>query len=207
VKLISFVDFLNTGRLGPLHPGMTLNEVAGALGPPAGWIVNPAEGIAPHYWVYGRHLEVSLRFEEAAYCDWFQIEHAGDLSGDAVSLNDDMAIALDGLSGTSPMSDFIRSIADIDRVSIQLISPSHRPDPIIRVGDVQIICCTDEDALDPGYSLSDKILFYEKNAEVDSIYSYFRDEERRRNNAAYLKQFERVTISGRAYLDTLREHA
>lgn len=163
--------------------------------------------MAPYYWAYGHHLEVSFRFEEAAYCDWFQIEHAVDLSGDAVPLNDDMAIALDGLSATSPMSDFIRSIADIDRVSVQLTSFSHYPAPIIRVGDVEIICWTGEDALDPGYSLRDKILFYEKNAGVDSIYSHFRDEERRRNITAYLKQFELVTISGRAYLDALREHA
>ena len=49
--LVSFRQFLATGTLGPLTPGLGLLEVADLLGPPQDWVTEHAERY-PLYWMY-----------------------------------------------------------------------------------------------------------------------------------------------------------
>ena len=84
-------DFLATGRLGPVHCGLSRNQVAVMLGPPDGWIEFPA------YWCYGK-LELSFDPERPHAMHFFQIEFADRLSGDCeVIAGGKIVLELEGL--------------------------------------------------------------------------------------------------------------
>ena len=120
-RLVSLRDFLATGSIGDLRPGLTMNEVARLLGPPATWMVEE-EGI-PLYWTYSSdapRLEISFERKASLKCEWFQIEFAGYLEGDVARLTRDVFMTLDGLSGRSTISDFIAAIPDRTRVKVQM---------------------------------------------------------------------------------------
>ncbi|CAN7532962.1 hypothetical protein [Mesorhizobium caraganae] len=73
-QLASFRDFLVTGNLGPVTPGMTLIEVAETLGSPDGWNIDEGD-LVPAYWFFGP-LEISFDSIAPYQMNWFQIEGA-----------------------------------------------------------------------------------------------------------------------------------
>ncbi|MBZ9707852.1 hypothetical protein LB543_14080 [Mesorhizobium sp. ESP7-2] len=97
-QLLSFRDFLKTGKLGPVSPGMTMAEIAAVLGAP--------EHADPNYWTFGK-LEISFDGEAPYQMNWFQIEEAGYLKGDVEVLADGLALSLDGFSGKTKPSKFL----------------------------------------------------------------------------------------------------
>jgi hypothetical protein len=104
-QLVSFRDFLKTGVIGPVSPGMKLIEVAKELGAPDGWITEHAETIPP-YWTFGK-LEISFDEVPPYLMNWFQIEEAGYLEGDFDVLTDRLVLSLDGFNGTTRPSEFL----------------------------------------------------------------------------------------------------
>jgi hypothetical protein len=103
---LSFRDFLTTGNLGVIRPGMKLIEVAKELGAPTWWNINAGE-IVPEYWGYGDNLEISFDETPPHFVNWFQLEHAGYLEGDFAKITDRVVLALEGLSGKTKPSEFL----------------------------------------------------------------------------------------------------
>jgi hypothetical protein len=199
MKLASFRAFLNTGVLGSIRPGLPLNAIAEELGPPDSWLVDDKVGPAPHYWTYGHHLELAFVFDPSPFCTWFQIEDAGFMSGDAVPITKRFAMTLDGLSGASRLSDLIRAVDDPARTQVELRSFGY-PDPRLHIGEVEIGFDGDGKGFDHDWSLAQKILFYEENASLNSIYSYHRDPTMRAAHEAHLEKVSSDLIGGAAYL-------
>ncbi|WP_306223718.1 hypothetical protein [Bosea beijingensis] len=201
--MTSLVAFLETGRLGPLAPGMALNEVAKILGPPMWWeVAGSQDGDAPfpHYWYYRDHLEVSISFEGPPHCEWFQIESASSLSGQAAKVTNDIVMSLDGLTGKSRVSAFVSAIADIDRVRVKLIDDAGYPSPSIVIDDVEISFYCDDEGFRSDMSADDLVNFVESGAGLDSIYSFNRDHYRLKRLAHYLEGEKHRFVSGREYL-------
>lgn len=144
-QLVSFREFIVTGRLGPLHTSMRPAEVADALGTPACWILN--EGVNwPEYWEYGNHLEIS--FDSSTGNMWFfQIERAKSLKGDFFRLNDARnwtetayGVVLDGFHGYSKPSDFLKiSVAAGLATEIHLSIEQFNNDMWISIGTSIVI--------------------------------------------------------------------
>lgn len=204
--IASFAEFLNTGRLGPMVPGMALNDVALAFGPPAQWLKGgmlPA-GPVPGYWRYRRHLEVSFDFEERPHCDWFQLEYGRSLAGQAAQVCDKMVMVLDGLTGTSPVSAYISAIADIDHVRVRLVDKAGYPGPRVYVDDIEIIFNCDDELFRREMTEAEQVGFVEAGSELDSIYSFHRSQHRLNWLAREPKHDEPELLSGRDYLRLCR---
>lgn len=106
---VSLANFLRTGRLGPLHCGLTPAQVAELLGVPDAWIVNDPATF-PAYWCYGS-LEISFHSRHSPFgMEFFQIEHAHTLKGRHEPFGKNMRMRLDGLNGRSRPSAFLRSM-------------------------------------------------------------------------------------------------
>lgn len=205
--MTSLVAFLNTGRLGPLAPGMALNELAKVLGPPMWWeVVGSQDGDAqfPHYWYYRDHFEVSISFEGPPHCEWFQIENARSLSGQAAKATGDIIMSLDGLGGETPVSAFVSAITDIDRVRVKLIDDAGYPSPSIIIDDVEISFYCDDEGFHRDMPVSKLVTFVEAGSGLDSIYSFNRDRYRLTRLAHYLTDEKYRFISGREYLRLCR---
>ncbi|RWE40467.1 MAG: hypothetical protein EOS78_08660 [Mesorhizobium sp.] len=97
-QLLSFRDFLKTGRLGGVSPNMTMAEIVDVLGMP--------EHPDPYYWTFGK-LEISFAGEAPRQMNWFQIEEAGYLEGELETLTDRFSLSLDGFSGKTKPSEFL----------------------------------------------------------------------------------------------------
>lgn len=106
-QALSYRKFLRTGSLGPLHPTMTLMEVARELGPPNGWLT-PEEQVLPLYWGYGR---LEIFFKEAAphQIDFFQLEFIESIEAPGDSLGQAFWLEPDGLHGMMKPSDLLRA--------------------------------------------------------------------------------------------------
>lgn len=204
--LTSLTVFLNTGKLGPLTPGVSLKEVARLLGPPVQWLPSGylPVGPVPGYWRYRNHLEISFSFELAPQCNWFQIEFARSMRGKIVQVASDMVMSLDGLSGTSTISDCISAIADVDRVRIRLVNELGHQQPTVIVDDLEMQFTTDEEFYTPDMTMADLVRRTEAHAELDSIYSFDRDQYRLKRLARYLEPGRQRLLSGRDYLDLCR---
>ncbi len=210
--LTSLVAFLDTGRLGPLAPGMALNEVAKILGPPMWWNVvgsenDDAQSPYPYYWCYRDHLEVSFDFEGAPHCNWFQIERASSLRGQVARVTNDIVMSLDGLGGKSPVSAFISAITDIDRVRVKLIDDAGYPSPSIVIDDVEISFYCDDEGFHRDMPVGDLVTLVEAGAGLDSIYSFDRDCYRQVRLAHYITDEKYRFVSGREYLRLCRREA
>ncbi len=197
--LVSLAEFLNTGRLGPLAPGIDLNAVARALGPPKGWRVEDDEPV-PHYWEYGRHLEIAFRFDDRPRCNWFQLENAASLSEDAAPISDDFVLALDGLSGRSPLSRFVSAIREIDRVEVCLFDLTRSCYPTVLVDTVEIIFDCDRNTYNASTPLDQTIAIIETHARPDSIYSYTMDSQLEHRHNQFRSVPGSTILSGRDYL-------
>lgn len=198
----SFAEFLNTGRLGPMIPGMALNDVARVFGPPVQWLSGGTDtgGSVPGYWRYLRHLEVSFDFEMQPHCDWFQLEYGISLKGQAAQVCNNMVMVLDGLTGTSPISAYISTIADIDRVRVRLVDKAGYPSPRIFVGDVEIGFNCDDESFHREMTDAEQVRFVEAGSELDSVYSFHRNQRRLDRLAREPMQDEPKLLSGRDYL-------
>ncbi|MCV3209530.1 hypothetical protein OHD62_16945 [Mesorhizobium sp. YC-39] len=104
-QLLSFRDFLKTGKLGPVSPDMKLIEIAGALGSPEGWNIDEDAPI-PLYWFFGK-LEISFDSIAPYQMNWFQIEGAAQLRGKFESLTEQFKLSLDGFGGETKPSEFL----------------------------------------------------------------------------------------------------
>lgn len=106
-RIVSFRDFLRTGTLGPISPGMRMIDVAKELGPPKGWITEHADTI-PLYWIFGK---LEILFDGDSHCpiDWYQIEDAGYLEGGFEIFTERLVLSLDGLTGVTKPSEFLQS--------------------------------------------------------------------------------------------------
>lgn len=133
----SLLDFLNTGCLGPIRPGATMEEVAALLGEPATKIGEPP----PHatqrpYWDYG-NIEISFaRPDDAApFVEFLQIDRPGRLHGTARRVAPRLMLDLHGFNARSRPSAFIRAVDEIDRVSVCLVDIAQYPAVTVYVGE------------------------------------------------------------------------
>jgi hypothetical protein len=118
----SLLDFLNTGCLGPVRPGASMEEVVALLGEPIKMIGEPE----PHatqlpYWIY-HNLEINFAQPEGAapYLNSVEIGNGWRLRKKARRLAPNLLLELDGLNARSRPSQFIRAIDGIDRVEVCL---------------------------------------------------------------------------------------
>lgn len=198
---LSLAEFLNTGALGPLRPGTTLHDVADALGAPAWWNVDDDHSV-PHYWGYGKHLEIAFRFDGTPCCDWFQLEYVGGLDGNATPISDDFVLVHDGLIGAPEISRFIEAAREIDRVRICLFGLGGKNFPSVWIGTVEIVLNCEKSSFDTSTPLDQVVSILEADARVDSIYSHDRAEAERRFEL-FRKAKDAVVLSGRDYLEIL----
>ena len=108
-QIASFLEFLRTGRLGPLSTDCTPAQVARLLGVPGGYIVHDYRNW-PTYWCYGDHVEISF-LDERGKMDWFQIDRASSLEGEFFLVSENLAVTLDGFSGEMRPSSFLRHLS------------------------------------------------------------------------------------------------
>jgi hypothetical protein len=210
-RLVSLHDFLATGSIGDLRPGLTLNEVAKLIGPPAAWM-DEKKGI-PLYWYYSfdaPRLEISFESDPPHKCRWFQIELAGHLEGDLARLTRDVFMTLDGLSGSSKISDFIQAIPDRTRVKVQMDDGAGYLCPRVLVEDgcrLGFVPCDDRESDFPLGAFRDHIGFIEANFELMDIYSPDDtsgwSEEDWKSRRRYEERFAATLITAEEYLALL----
>lgn len=100
--IASLKHFLATGRLGPLSTGMTLAQVAQALGPPQAFGELGVDDLLPLRWCYtsdGSHLEIDFRPDAPHGVDRFRVEPA--LVGDFCLFGPNLLMTTDGFSYSS----------------------------------------------------------------------------------------------------------
>lgn len=208
-QLVSFAGLLNTGNLGPLRPGMTMNEVAVLLGPPESWLVTPGTGPAPTFWGYGR-LEIEFTFESGApYCHYFMLTGDPYMRGDCQFVSDEFMIYLDGLNGDSRISDFIRLIKDIDSVTVILSDLAGYSNPMMWIGDFIEIYFSykiDEkmDVEFKDVDRGDVIRTLDGDCVLNTIYMfYYSTDDVRLYNIKRREERRSSSVSGRDYLAAL----
>jgi hypothetical protein len=184
--LVSFKRFLTTGRIGPLHTDLTLNEVAALLGRPSSWIVQPDDAF-PAYWTFGK-LEIGFDTGTPApfQMHFFQIELAGSLEGDCEVFcgPDDalLVLALDGLHGKSKPSDFVRAMKDGPPITVtfRVMTSTQMVYMTISNGLVEVLFDADFEGgippLIPAAGLARKM---DALAGLDSIYAYRKTDDQR----------------------------
>ncbi|RTL91251.1 MAG: hypothetical protein EKK31_35345 [Hyphomicrobiales bacterium] len=204
--LASFRDFLATGTLGALSPGMKLIDVAELLGPPDGWNVDEAAPV-PLYWFFGK-LEISFESVAPYQINWFQIEGAAHLKGKLEPLTDQLKLSLDGFSGKTKPSEFL-SAGFWDPNSTTVYYAGLSDDILLNIcaGRTQIHFQVDTSFIGDGEVI--KYLEQSKPARlvrdidsrtrVDSIYSYPQPATEEVPGV-----FNWRSITGRDYLDILR---
>lgn len=129
----SLLDFLNTGCLGPVRPGASMEEIIALLGEPTKTIGEPA----PHatqqpYWIY-HNLELNFDQPEGAapYLNSMEIGSGWRLRKKTRRLAPNLLLELDGLNARSRPSQFIRAIDGIDRIEVCLADMIM--DPIVTI--------------------------------------------------------------------------
>lgn len=108
--IASLRHFLATGRLGPLSAGMTLAQVAQALGPPQAFGEPGSDDLLPLRWCYQgdwSHLEIDFRPASPHRIDRFRVEPS--LRGDFCLFGPDLLMTTDGIKAGLTPSVFLRS--------------------------------------------------------------------------------------------------
>lgn len=208
-QLVSFREFLKTGTLGPISTNMRMVEVAATLGVPDYWITDSAVAV-PVYWGFGK-LEICFAEDSPHRVNWFQIEHAGYLEGEFEIITAELALALDGLNGSTKPSEFLSAgIWEPEATAVYYA---------ILSGDIMLNICAHnvqihfQVKIDPQiqtkseeidiqkyiYSIIEKI---DSNTSIDSIYSYRMDAKNEISPA-----LDWNAMSGRDYLDHLHKLA
>jgi hypothetical protein len=191
---VRLADFLATGRLGPVHCGLSRNQVAMMLGPPDGWIGAPIdEGVLregaerpariepefPAYWFYGK-LELGFDPERPHAMHFFQIESAGGLSGDCeVIAGGKIVLELEGLSGRSRPAEFLRMMWNGARPLHVIYSrPSNTGSFVLQIVSGSVIVVFDfefPDEIVSDLAALDEAAYLrqcDRVARLDSIYAY-----------------------------------
>ncbi|WP_209444633.1 hypothetical protein [Mesorhizobium erdmanii] len=171
-QLVSFRDFLKTGRLGAVSPDMTMAEIADVIGIP--------EHAEPDYWTFGK-LEISFDVEPPYRMNWFQIEEAGYLKGDLEALTDRLVLSLDGFSGKTKPSEFLEAgLWTPDQAKVFYAASGYDIGMNICAGTIQMhfhvptdfIADQDAEAYLSASSPSQSMAKIDSRAVLDSIYSY-----------------------------------
>ena len=187
-------DFLATGRLGPVHCGLSRNEVAKMLGPPDAWIEFSA------YWRYGK-LEFSFDPERPHAMHFFQIEFASELSGDCeVIAGGKIVLELEGLSGGSHPADFLRIMSNGARpVHVIYSRPSATGSFVLQIVSESIIVIFDfefPDEIVSDLAALDEAAYLrecDRFARLDSIYAFREPDGPARSDTKF-------TVTAAAYL-------
>ncbi|TCK28964.1 hypothetical protein EV667_2980 [Ancylobacter aquaticus] len=120
----SLPDFLNTGCLGPVRPGATMEEIVALLGEPIKAIgERPPHATQQPYWIYG-NLEINFAQPEdaAPYVEYLVINNPRRLRKKTRRVAPNLMLELHGLNACSRPSQFIRAIDDIDRIEVRLVN-------------------------------------------------------------------------------------
>ena len=207
-KLLSFRDFLKTGTLGPIKPGLRMIDVARILGTPDSWITEHVETI-PVYWIYGP-LEVSFGNDPPHDLHWFQIEHPNSIRKTTERVNDQFALAMEELGGSAKLSDFLQAaLWNLQDVRIHYANfGNHQFMLDLCVGTVQMFFEVDTSLIEnedidrflAHTPIAKLICEIDQRTEVNSVYSYaYSAEEAPRIDLRW------QTITGSAYLSCLQE--
>jgi hypothetical protein len=169
-QLVSFRDFLKTGKLGPVSPDIKMIEIAEVLGTPAD----------PNYWTFGK-LEISFDDEAPHEMNWFQIEEADYLEGDFEAFTDRLALSLDGFSGDTKPSEFLAAgLWGPEEATMFYTALSDEILLNICAGPIQIDFRVDTDFIEDGdtqkyltnSTVSQLVSDIDSRATLDSVYSY-----------------------------------
>lgn len=205
----SLVDFLNTGCLGPVRPGASMEEVVALLGQPIKTIGEPA----PHatqlpYWLYG-NLEISFAQPEGAapFVEFLQIDRPGQLRGAARRVAPRLMLDLHGLNARSRPSAFIRAVDEIDRVSVCLVDIAQYPAVTVYVGE-ELEINFDLGAEDPVETLPPLASYVRRldgAAAWMDLYAYHSRcrTSRRAREETWPGRYAPFTLTGRDYLTAL----
>ncbi|MER8765697.1 MULTISPECIES: hypothetical protein [unclassified Mesorhizobium] len=205
-QLVSFRDFLVTGTLGPVYPGMKMIEIAKVLGAPDGWLTEYAEAV-PEYWFYGT-LEASFDKDPPHVLNWFQIEHVYEIRGKSKRITDEFALSMDGFDSRTKPSEFLDAgLWTPEEAMVFYVASMNDIDLNICAGPIQIYFRVDTDFIKDrdaekylnGVTVSQLIRDIDHRTEVDSIYSYSFPAIKRITNAIDWK-----SIGGRDYLNVAR---
>lgn len=107
--IASLRHFLATGRLGPLSAGMTLAQVAQALGPPQAFGELGVDDLLPLRWCYEgdrSHLEIDFLPAQPHRVDRLRLEPA--LGGEACLFGPNLLMTTDGFSYSSAPPVFLQ---------------------------------------------------------------------------------------------------
>lgn len=194
---VSLVEFLQTGRFGPLLNSMTQVDVEGLLGPPDGYDEHPDshnDRGQSSYWMYGDTLEVSFRRAPPYYINWFQLEHLQARSALSADFGGRLSLELNGLTWETPPSGFIGRLgAENAEVQFEL-AMGHFSLRLFFGDEVELLFASSGPAILPGemtgsqHSLARTLRDIERHCLVESIYSFpqpFGREERLRMRTIY----------------------
>lgn len=205
----SLLDFLNTGCLGPVRPGATMEEIVALLGEPIGRIGEPP----PHatqqpYWIYGI-LEISFAQPEDAppYVEFLQIDRPERLCGAARRVAPRLMLDLHGLHACSRPSAFIGAVKEIDRVSVCLVDIAQYPAVTVYIGE-ELEINFDLGAEDPVETLPPLVEYIralDSEAAWMDLYAYDHRcrTSRRAREETWPGRFAPFTVTGRDYLKAL----
>lgn len=208
-QLVSFREFLKTGTLGPISTDIRMIEVAASLGVPDYWTTDSAVAV-PVYWGFGK-LEICFAEDSPHRISWFQIEHAGYLEGEFEIITAELALALDGLTGSTKPSEFLSAgIWEPESTAVYCTTLSGDVMLNICAGNIQIHFQVKLDQeIEKGikdnymdrsfYNIINKI---DSNTLIDSIYSYNKNAK---SEIPSTLDWEMMT--GRDYLDRLHKLA
>jgi hypothetical protein len=205
-QLVSFRDFLKTGTLGPVSPGMKMIEIAKELGAPDGWLTEYAE-MVPDYWFYGT-LEVSFDKDPPYELDWFQIEHVHAIRGKTERITDQFSLSMDGFNSRTKPSEFLAAGLWTPEEAMVFYTASRDDIELnICVGSIQIYFRVDTDFIEDrdaekylkGVTVSQLTCDIDHRTEIDSIYSYSHPAIEQITNAIDWRP-----IGGRDYLNFAR---
>ena len=206
--LVSLVEFLNSGNLGPLYPGVGIKQVIDLLGPPQRWAANEEWQFRPipTYWGYGR-LELQLDLGAEPRCDWFQLEDICSLKGDLDVVTDNLTISFDGLDGNSRISDVIKTIRDPSSICIHLADATGSLHPTVFIGPhIEFGFGISEDDVIPGESLGTLCKRIDQNCVPIDIYSVGNNTVSQEHGKKVLgeKGLKDLLLSGSEFLHMIR---
>ncbi len=106
-RLLSLLEFLQTGSLGPVNLQCTSLEIAKHLGR-----LLDSDEDELLYWLYGEHLKILFHAAPLEQMEFFKIDYAAQLSGDRFAIGPQFDVSLDGFRGDMTASDFLRWLLD-----------------------------------------------------------------------------------------------
>lgn len=176
VKQYPITELIKTGRLGPLHVGMSMGQLASVLGPPQAWIAAPDDPDAvPNFWDYP-HLEFSFanNDEGKMSCNWFQFDCVMCLKRRTSREANDFSVGFGNLGAASKPSDYLAALSGTQGVVVQLENEAEGSGTVIRVADtVKIIFDEDEtdDVHFKGLSFVERVRIVQQSAYCHCITS------------------------------------